>query len=146
MPAPKDLTPADTSSYVTPTLAAALREQRAGGGRGGHVATRRPPPRSPALRARAEGYDAIVAGTISATAGSTQADLVRALLATGRPVVTVALRTPWDLAAYPEAGTHACTYSILPESMAALAAALFGRTETGRGAVPRAPAGAPGRR
>ena len=54
-----------------------------------------------------------------------------ALLATGRPVVTVALRTPWDLAAYPEAGTHVCTYSILPESMAALAAALFGRTEPG---------------
>jgi beta-N-acetylhexosaminidase len=41
--------------------------------------------------------------------------------------VTVALRTPWDLAAYPEAGTHACTYSILPESMMALASALFGR-------------------
>jgi beta-N-acetylhexosaminidase len=42
--------------------------------------------------------------------------------------VTVALRTPWDLAAYPEAGTHVCTYSILRESMDALAAALFGRT------------------
>jgi beta-N-acetylhexosaminidase len=41
--------------------------------------------------------------------------------------VTVALRTPWDLAAYPQVRTHACTYSILPESMDALAAALFGR-------------------
>ena len=50
------------------------------------------------------------------------------LLATGRPVVTVALRTPWDLAAYPAARTHVCTYSILPESMAALASALFGET------------------
>jgi beta-N-acetylhexosaminidase len=61
---------------------------------------------------------------------------VSALIATGRPVVTVALRTPWDLAAYPEATTHACTYSILPESMAALAAALFGRTEPGTAAFP----------
>jgi beta-N-acetylhexosaminidase len=46
-------------------------------------------------------------------------------------VVTVSLRTPWDLAAYPRAGTHVCTYSILPESMAALAAALVGASERG---------------
>jgi beta-N-acetylhexosaminidase len=130
MPAPKDLTPADTSSYVTPTLAAALRGH---GPQVDEVVTSHPPTDAEiaALRGRAEGYDAIVAGTISATAGSPQAELVRALIETGRPVVTVALRTPWDLAAYPEAGTHVCTYSILPESMAALAAALFGRTESG---------------
>ena len=130
MPAPRDLTPADTSSYVTPTLAATLREQ---GPQVDEVVTSHPPTEAEigGLRARADGYDAIVAGTISATAGSPQADLVRALVATGRPVVTVALRTPWDLAAYPEAGTHVCTYSILPESMAALASALFGRTEPG---------------
>ena len=126
MPAPKDLTPADTSSYVTPTLAAALREH---GPRVDEVVTSHPPTDAEiaALRARAQDDDAIVAGTISAAVDSPQADLVRALLATGRPVVTVALRTPWDLAAYPEVGTHACTYSILPESMTALAAALFGR-------------------
>ncbi len=135
MPAPKDLTPADTSSYVTPTLAAALREH---GPEVDEVVTAHPPTDAEiaGLRERAEGYDAIVAGTISATAGSAQSDLVRALIATGRPVVTVALRTPWDLAAYPEAGTHACTYSILPESMAALAAALFGRQEKGQAAFP----------
>ena len=28
----------------------------------------------------------------------------------GRPTVTVALRTPWDLTAYPEAGTHVCSF------------------------------------
>jgi beta-N-acetylhexosaminidase len=84
-----------------------------------------------AIRERAEGYDAIVAGTISATAASPQAELVAALAATGRPLVTVALRTPWDLAAYPQARTHACTYSILPESMDALAAALFGHAPAG---------------
>jgi beta-N-acetylhexosaminidase len=47
------------------------------------------------------------------------------------PLVTVALRTPWDLAAYPAARTHACTFSILPESMDALAGALFGRPQPG---------------
>jgi beta-N-acetylhexosaminidase len=59
---------------------------------------------------------------------------VKALASTGVPLVTVALRTPWDLAAYPEAGTHLCTYSILRESMDALAAAIFGRTSGPAGA------------
>jgi beta-N-acetylhexosaminidase len=130
MPAPKDLTPADTSSYVTPTLAAALREHCP---HVDEVITSHPPTEAEiaAVRRRADEYDAIVAGTISAALGSPQADLVRGLIAAGRQVVTVALRTPWDLAAYPEAGTHVCTYSILPESMTALAAALVGRHERG---------------
>ena len=126
MPAPRDLTPADTSSFVTPTLAAALRAYHP---TIDEVVTGHPPTAAEiaALRKRAEGYDLLVVGTISATAGSPQAELVSALAATGRPLVTVALRTPWDLAAYPEVGTHVCTFSILPESMGALAAALFGR-------------------
>jgi beta-N-acetylhexosaminidase len=130
MPAPRDLTPADTSSFVTPTLAAALRVHHP---RVDEVVTEHPPTSAEiaSLRERASGYDVVVAGTISATAGSTQAELVRALASTGVPLVTVALRTPWDLAAYPEAGTHACTYSILRESMDALAAALFGRAAGG---------------
>ncbi|MEA2675195.1 MAG: beta-N-acetylhexosaminidase [Chloroflexota bacterium] len=127
MPAPRDLTPADTSSFVTPTLAAALRAHHP---HVDEVVTEFPPTSAEiaSLRERAAGYDLVIAGTITATAGSTQADLVRALASTGVPLVTVALRTPWDLAAYPEAGTHVCTYSILRESMDALAAALFGRT------------------
>ena len=71
----------------------------------------------------------VVVGTIAAEPGSAQADLVDALLATGRPVVTAALRTPWDLLAYPDAGTHLCTYSVLPDSLEALASALVGRLE-----------------
>lgn len=125
MPAPRDLTPADTSSYVAPGLAAALREHH---GAVDEIVTAHPPTDAEVARVltRAAGYDVIVVGTISAGAGSSQAALVDGLLASGRPVVTVALRTPWDLAAYPGATTHVCTYSILPESMAALAAALFG--------------------
>ena len=125
MPAPRDLTPADTSSYVQPGLAAALRERH---GAVDEIVTGHPPTSAEVagILDRAGGYDAIVVGTISATAGSTQAALVDGLLAIGRPVLTVALRTPWDLAAYPTAGTHVCTYSILPESMVALASAMFG--------------------
>jgi beta-N-acetylhexosaminidase len=125
MPAPRDLTPADTSSFVTPALAAALRAHH---GAVDEIVTSQPPTTAEiaAILERAAGWDAIVVGTISATAGSPQADLVEALVATGRPVVTVALRTPWDLVAYPSARTHVATYSILPESMDALAGALFG--------------------
>ena len=133
MPAPKELTPADTSPYVAPSLAESLR---AHGPQVDEVVTSHPP------------TAAEIAGLRSAPRATTRSSPARsarrpaphrpsscdALLAVGRPVVTVALRTPWDLAAYPEAGTHLCTYSILPESMVALAAALFGRTEPG--AVP----------
>lgn len=127
MPAPRDLTPADTSSFVTPTLAAALRAHHP---RVDEVVTEHPLTSAEiaSLRERAAGYDVLIAGTISAVAGSAQADMVRALASTGVPLVTVALRTPWDLAAYPEAGTHVSTYSILRESMDALAAAVLGRT------------------
>lgn len=76
---------------------------------------------------------AVIVGTISASLEPRQASLVRAVLALGRPTVTVALRTPWDLQTYPEAVTHLCTYSILEPSLAALADVLFGRaTATGR--------------
>jgi beta-N-acetylhexosaminidase len=51
---------------------------------------------------------------------------VNELLETAVPTVAVALRTPYDLTVYPEAEAHVCTYSILPVSMRALAAALFG--------------------
>ncbi len=42
------------------------------------------------------------------------------------PLVTVALRVPFDLARYPSAATHLCTYSILPPSLDALVAGLMG--------------------
>ena len=128
MPAPRDLTPADTSSFVTPSLAAALRAFHP---EVDEVVTSHPPTPTEiaAIRTRARDWDVVVVGTLSATPGSAQAELVDAVLASDRPVVTVALRTPWDLAAYPGAGTHVATYSILRESMDALAAALFGAAE-----------------
>jgi beta-N-acetylhexosaminidase len=55
------------------------------------------------LRAWAAQRDVIVVGTINAASGSAQTALVEALLDTGRPVVAVALRVPYDLAAYPAA-------------------------------------------
>jgi beta-N-acetylhexosaminidase len=63
------------------------------------------------------------------TSSTVPPGLAAVLLATGRPVVTAALRTPWDLLAYPDARTHLCTYSVLPDSLEALASALVGRLD-----------------
>ncbi len=137
MPQPEDLTPADTSSTVVPGLAAALRRHQPDVTE--FVVTRDPTPDEiGAITAAAQGAAAVVVGTIWADAG--QAAVVDAVLATGTPTVTVALRTPFDLAAYPTAGTHLCTYSIHPASMQALADVLYGEHE----AHGRLPAAIPG--
>jgi hypothetical protein len=55
-----------------------------------------------------------------------QIDLVEAIAGTGTPVVAIALRGPWDVAAYPPHITALATYSILPASLDAMAAVLAG--------------------
>ena len=122
---PADLTPADTSSSVTPTLASALRRRLA---RVDEILLPAVPDDADiaGLGARLATADLVVVGTFSAHLQPAQAALAAAVLATGTPTVTVALRTPWDLLAYPSARTHVCSYGILPPSMEALAAALLG--------------------
>jgi beta-N-acetylhexosaminidase len=129
---PADLTPADTSSTVAPTLAAALRRRVAGVEEILLSAT--PGDAEIAgLGERLAAFDLVIVGTFSAHLQPAQAALAVAVLASGRPTVTVALRTPWDLLTYPSARTHACSYGILPPSMEALAAALMGEAPfTGR--------------
>lgn len=51
---------------------------------------------------------------------------MRDLLATGRPVVVVAGRDPYDIAHFNHAPTYVATYSLRPVSMKALARTLFG--------------------
>lgn len=125
MPEPADLTPADTSSGVRPGLADALRRRHP---RVEAIVTSQTPSAGDlaAIRARAAEADLVVVGTLAATFRPEQAELVAAVLAAGRPTVTVALRTPWELAAYPDAGIHVASYGILPASLDALADALFG--------------------
>ena len=125
MPQPADLTPADTSSTIEPGLADAIRRHHPRVTP--HIVTQDPAAAEIAgARAAADSADVIVIGTISASLQPGQVALVESLLALGRPTVTVALRTPWDGEAYPTAGTHACTYSVLEPSLLALADALFG--------------------
>ena len=123
---PADLTPADTSSTVPPTLASALRRRLAGRRGDPPAGAHRARLTSPASASGSRAFDLVVVGTFSAHLQAAQARLAAAVLASGRPTVTVALRTPWDLLAYPSARTHVCSYGILPPSMEALAAALLG--------------------
>jgi beta-N-acetylhexosaminidase len=124
---PADLTPADTSSTVSPALAAALRRRH----KGVEQVLLPSAPGEADLAGLAERlgrFDVIVVGTFAAHLQPAQAELAAAVLASGKPTVTIALRTPWDLLAYPSARTHVCSYGILPPSIDALAAALFGET------------------
>jgi beta-N-acetylhexosaminidase len=125
LPRPEDLTPADTSSYVKPALADALRRYHS---RVDEFSFGMSPTAEEigALSERLAKYDVVVLGTINATAHPGQAELVQKLIKQGTRLITVALRMPYDLAAYPEATTYVCTYSILPPAMEALAEALFG--------------------
>jgi beta-N-acetylhexosaminidase len=132
MPRPTDQTPADTSSTVTPGLAAALRGRHPRVDE--HIVAHSPAPAEiAAVREAVLGHDLLVVGTTAAILEPAQAALVEALLSTGRPLVTVALRTPFDLAAYPGSRTHVSTYGILPPTLEALADSLFGESGfTGR--------------
>jgi beta-N-acetylhexosaminidase len=127
---PADLTPADTSSTVPPALASALRRRLAG-------VQEILLPAAPGeadiagLSERLATFDLVVVGTVSANLQPAQAALAAAALASGKPTVTLALRTPWDLPAYPSARTHICSYGILPPSIEALAAALLGEAPFG---------------
>lgn len=132
MPRPTDLTPADTSSTVRPALGAALARYHADVD---EVVVEPEPDAASiaAIRERAAAAGHVIVGTIDGHRLRTQIDLVEAIVATGTPTVAVALRGPWDVAAYPPGVTALATYAILPGSLDALAAVLAGEARaTGR--------------
>jgi beta-N-acetylhexosaminidase len=117
---------------VTSTLASAFTEQ-------GATTTVRQTGTSPTdaqiadAVAAAESSDAVVVTTMKAwdtqvtdkRAG--QQELVKALLATGTPVVVVATRDPYDIAYFTEAPTYLATYSYSPVAVDAVARVITGQ-------------------
>ena len=77
---------------------------------------------------------AVDASTGLPTAGATaQTKLVRALLATGTPVVVAAMRNPYDVASFPEAPTVVDTYGYTAGQVESLVRVLYGEVDpTGR--------------
>ncbi|MEU0100500.1 glycoside hydrolase family 3 protein [Streptomyces sp. NPDC006267] len=86
--------------------------------------------------AAAEGRDAVVVATYNVTARSSQRALVTALVATGVPVVTVAVRNPYDVA-HLDAGVAAslAAYSWTDVELRAAARVIAGRADP-RGTLP----------
>jgi beta-N-acetylhexosaminidase len=124
IPKPVDLTPADTSSYITPVLAAAIREYHP------NVVEIIIPyaPEEEDIRAvvqQLSNFELIICGTLNAFESPGQVKLVRRILLSGIPTILVSLRLPYDLIGFPEAPTYICTYSIQEPSMRALAKAFF---------------------
>ena len=129
-PRPRELTPADSSADEPLALAEAVRRHHP------DVLDLRVPsePSDDHIRGAREAareVELVVVVTLASTVQPSQARLVEAVLDTGTPTVTVAMRTPYDLADYPRSATHLCSYSIVPASVGAVADALFGQAPIG---------------
>ena len=125
---PLDLTPADTSSGVRVALANAIRKRH-----DNVVALEMSYHASDAevreiINAASEA-ELVVIGTINADQDASQAELVQVLHARGKRVIVVAMRTPYDLIAFPMVETYLCAYSIRDATTEAVARVLFGEIE-----------------
>ncbi|WP_037676374.1 glycoside hydrolase family 3 protein [Streptomyces griseus] len=90
--------------------------------------------------------DAVVVGTYNVSASSSQRTLVERLLATGKPVVAVAVRNPYDVAQLPSVKACLATYSWTDVELRAAARVIAGRVAPrGRLPVPVQRADAPAR-
>ncbi len=122
---PTNLTPADTSKEVQVGLAAAIAKRHRGV-RAYPVPRNAPQAEISAVLAAVQDADHIIVGTIMAERDEAMAALVRALHQAGKKPIVVAMRTPYDLTAFPMVETYLCSYSIRPVAMEAVARALFG--------------------
>jgi beta-N-acetylhexosaminidase len=89
------------------------------------------------VRRAARQYDLVVVNTFNVWASqpSGQVRLVRALIKTGKPVIVIALGTPYDIAYFRKVTAFVSAYSFQPVSVNAAVAALFGHINP-RGRLP----------
>lgn len=122
---PADLTPADTSSQVKIKLADAIRKRHSN-----IVSLQVPHDLSEtdinSVLNQVDSADVVIIGTISAEIFEGQAALVEALQVRGHAPIVVAMRTPYDLIAFPEIKTYLCAYGIRDVTTEAIAKVLFG--------------------
>ena len=78
---------------------------------------------------QAQASDQVVVATNRAWSNAGQQKLVKDLLATGKPVVVVAVRDPYDIAYFTDAPTYLATYSTTAISLESLARVLFGEVQ-----------------
>jgi beta-N-acetylhexosaminidase len=75
---------------------------------------------------QAQQYDIVVVSSYNAASYPQQQKLVKALTDTGKPVIVVAVRNPYDIAYEPTAKAVLATYSYSPVSLKAAANVIFG--------------------
>ncbi|MFG2787094.1 glycoside hydrolase family 3 protein [Streptomyces sp. NPDC048419] len=85
--------------------------------------------------AAAQDADAVVVGTYNVTAGNSQKTLVEQLVATGRPVVAIAVRNPYDVAQLPSVRAYLAGYSWTDVELRAAARVIAGQVGP-RGRLP----------
>ncbi|MFE0552375.1 glycoside hydrolase family 3 protein [Streptomyces pilosus] len=85
--------------------------------------------------AAARDADAVVVGTYNVGASSSQKTLVEQLSATGKPVVAVAIRNPYDVAHLPGVAAFLASYSWTDVELRAAARVIAGRVNP-RGTLP----------
>ncbi|MER6330275.1 glycoside hydrolase family 3 protein [Streptomyces sp. NPDC001034] len=126
--------PSGTTGPPTGVLAAALTES-------GFTATALSTGMSPSAAtidqavAAARDADAVVVGTYNVTAGSSQRTLVDRLVATGKPVVALAVRNPYDVAHLPSVRACLASYCWTDVELRAAARVIAGRVRP-RGKLP----------
>lgn len=76
--------------------------------------------------AAARENDLVVAVTNRAWSSPEQVNLVKALVAAGKPVIVIAARDPYDIAYFTEATTYLATYSYTAEALRSVTKVLFG--------------------
>jgi beta-N-acetylhexosaminidase len=124
-PQPKDLTPADTSSFVSVKLGSAIAKRHA---RTISLELPSQPDESDiaATLQIAHHADVVIVGTIGAEKDVHQAELVLQLIRDGKRPIVVSLRTPYDILAFPTVETYLCAYGIRKPNTEAAARVLFG--------------------
>ncbi|MFJ3302530.1 glycoside hydrolase family 3 protein [Streptomyces sp. NPDC086549] len=126
--------PSGTTGPPTTVLAGALTEL-------GFTATALPTGTAPSAATidkavtAARDADAVVVGTYNVTAADSQKTLVERLVGTGRPVVAVAVRNPYDVAHLPSVPGCLATYSWTDVELRAAARVIAGRVNP-RGRLP----------
>ncbi|MFB7456495.1 glycoside hydrolase family 3 protein [Streptomyces sp. NPDC056188] len=126
--------PSGTTGPPTGVLAAALTEL---GFQATALSTGTAPSAATADQAvaAAQDADAVVVATYNVTAGSSQKTLVERLVATGRPVIAVAIRNPYDIAQLPTVPAHLAAYSWTDVELRAAARVIAGGARP-RGKLP----------
>ncbi|MFJ1650155.1 glycoside hydrolase family 3 protein [Streptomyces sp. NPDC088337] len=126
--------PSGTTGPPTGVLAAALTEL---GFQAAALSTGTAPSAATADQAvaAAQDADAVVVATYNVTAGSSQKTLVERLVATGRPVIAVAIRNPYDIAQLPTVPAHLAAYSWTDVELRAAARVIAGGARP-RGRLP----------